>query len=123
MADPQKPQGKRFNVELPNDLNATYANFAIISHSPTELIIDFAQLLPGMPKARVQGRILLTPMNAKMLYQALGQNLVKYERRFGKIQPIGQQSGFFDPKTGTLGGLQWTVGGDEDDDNDQGEDE
>ncbi len=114
MSEPQPP--KQINVELPKDLNATYANFAIISHSPHELIIDFAQILPAMPKARVQARVLLTPANAKMLYQALGDNLAKYERRFGAIG--GQPSGNFDPRTGTLGGLQWTVGGeDEGDDN------
>ena len=114
MSEPQPP--KQINVELPKDPNATYANFAIISHSPHELIIDFAQILPAMPKARVQARVLLTPTNAKMLHQALGDNLAKYERRFGVIG--GQPGGNFDPRTGTLGGLQWTVGGeDEGDDN------
>ncbi len=106
MSDPQPP--KQINIELPKDVNATYANFAIISHSPHELIIDFAQILPAMPKARVQARILLTPINAKMLHQALGDNLAKYERRFGVIGSHG--IGGFDPRTGTLGGLQWTVG-------------
>ena len=106
-----QPPRNQINVELPPDLNATYANFAIISHSPHELIIDFAQILPAVPKARVQARILLTPANAKMLYQALGQNLAKYESRFGKIDLGGQrQTGFFDPKSGTLGGMQWNVG-------------
>jgi hypothetical protein len=113
MSDQQQP--KQINVELPKDLNATYANFAIISHSPHELIIDFAQILPAMPKARVQVRVLLTPINAKMLHQALGDNLAKYERRFGVIG--GHPTGNFDPRTGKLGGLQWTVGG-EDDSND-----
>ena len=121
MANPPKPQ--RINIELPKDLDATYANFAIISHSPNELIIDFAQILPAMPKARVQTRVLMTPLNAKMLYQALGQNLAKYERRFGQIQQQGRQSGFFDPKTGTLGGMQWTVGSENDDSDDNDPDQ
>lgn len=121
MAEPQQP--KRVNVEFPSDLNATYANFAVISHSPNEVIIDFAQLLPGMPKARVQARVLLTPMNAKMLLQALGQNLAKFERRFGAITPVGKQGGAFNPKTGTLGGLQWTVGGGEEDGDDGDQEE
>lgn len=116
MSNQQSP--KQISVELPNDLNATYANFAIISHSPHELIIDFAQVLPALPKARVQARILLTPINAKMLHQALGDNLAKYERRFGAIG--AQQMGNFDPRTGKLGGLQWTVG---DDDNNDSEGE
>lgn len=116
MADPKQPPPQRINIELPNDLNATYANFAIISHSPNELIIDFAQILPGMPKARVQARVLLTPLNAKMLLQALSQNLAKYERTFGPIMAGNRPMGSFDPKTGTLGGMQWTVGGDAEDD-------
>jgi hypothetical protein len=115
VADPQPPPQKRVNVELPGDLNAIYANFAIISHSPTEVIIDFAQILPGMTKARVQSRILLTPANAKMLYQALGQNLAKYERNVGKIPQPGKQAGSFDPQKGTLGGMEWTVSDDDED--------
>ncbi len=107
----EQPASRQLNVELPNDLTATYANFAIISHSPHEVVIDFAQMLPGMPKAKVQARVLLTPANAKMLLQALGQNLAKYERRFGKIG--AQQAGSFDPKSGILGGMQWTVRGDQ----------
>ncbi|MFZ2486879.1 MAG: DUF3467 domain-containing protein [Anaerolineae bacterium] len=109
MSDQQPP--KQINVELPQDLNATYANFAIISHSPHEMIIDFAQMLPAMPKARVQARILLTPANAKMLYQALGENIAKYEGRFGTItlQPPGQPGA----RGGRLGGMQWTVGSDD----------
>ncbi|MCB0003882.1 MAG: DUF3467 domain-containing protein [Anaerolineales bacterium] len=107
----EQPTPRQLNVELPNDLTATYANFAIISHSPHEVVVDFAQMLPGMPKAKVQTRVLLTPANAKMLWQALGQNIAKYERRFGKIG--AQQAGGFDPKSGILGGMQWTVGGDD----------
>lgn len=107
MSDQKQPP-KQINVELPKDLDATYANFAIISHSPHELIIDFAQILPAMPKARVQARVLLTPANAKMLLQALGDNLAKYERHFGIIGGINP--GTFDPRSGKLGGLQWTVG-------------
>lgn len=115
MSEQQPP--KQINIELPKDLNATYANFAIISHSPHELIIDFAQILPAMPKARVQARVLLTPINAKMLHHALGDNLAKYERRFGVIG--GQPPGNFDPRTGTLGGLQWTVGGQDESSDDE----
>jgi len=108
MADQQQP--RQVNVEMPGNLNATYANFAIISHSPSEVIIDFAQILPGpgAAKARVQTRVLMTPQNAKMLYQALGHNLAKFEQQFG---PVGShQSGYLDPKTGSLGGMQWNVG-------------
>lgn len=107
----EQPTPRQLNVELPNDLTVIYANFAIISHSPHEVVVDFAQMLPGMPKAKVQARVLVTPANAKMLWQALGQNIAKYERRFGKIG--APHPGGFDPKSGILGGMQWTVGGDE----------
>lgn len=113
MTEPKQLPQQRINIELPNDLNATYANFAVITHSSNEVIIDFAQILPGLPKARVQVRVLLTPLNAKMLYQALGQNLAKYEGQFGPIAGAGQPSRPFDSRPGTLGGMQWTVGGDD----------
>ncbi len=74
MAEQPAPQPRRFNVEIPADLAATYANFAIITHSPWELFLDFAQILPNVPKARVRARIVLTPANAKMLLRALQEN-------------------------------------------------
>jgi hypothetical protein len=120
VAKQQRPKQQRFNIELPRELDPVYANFAVISHTPNEMIIDFAQLLPGMPKGKVQARVLLTPANAKMLHQALGQNVAKYERRFGEIKPVAGPAGPFDPKTGKLGGLQWTVGDDDDDNEDGG---
>jgi hypothetical protein len=84
---PEKsPRRFQVKVELPASLAATYANLAVISHSPSEIIFDFAQLLPQQPKARVQARVLMTPLNAKLLYQALGENIAKYEAQFGEIQ-------------------------------------
>jgi hypothetical protein len=74
------------NVELPSDLDAVYANIALITHSPSEVIIDFGRVLPNVPKAKIHARMILTPMNAKLLYQALGENLDKFEAKFGKIQ-------------------------------------
>lgn len=76
---------QQINIELPADLEAIYSNFAIINHSPSEIVIDFAQLLPGQPKARVRGRVVMTPLNAKLLLQALRENLAHYEERFGEI--------------------------------------
>jgi len=76
----------QLSVELPADLEAIYANFAIINHSPSEVIIDFARLLPNVPKVKVYARILMTPTNAKALHKALGDNLEKYEKRFGEIK-------------------------------------
>ena len=80
------PRHIQVKIEVPASLSATYANFAVISHSLSEMIVDFAQLLPQQPKARVQTRVVMTPVNAKLFYQALGENLSKYEAQFGKIQ-------------------------------------
>jgi hypothetical protein len=76
----------QLNVELPADLDAVYSNIALITHSPSEVIVDFGRVLPNVPKAKIHARIILTPMNAKLLYQALGENLDKFEAKFGNIQ-------------------------------------
>jgi hypothetical protein len=67
-----------------------YANLALISHSNSEVIIDFARALPGLPKAKVHARIILTPHNAKALHRALGDNLSKFEAQHGSIQISGE---------------------------------
>jgi len=71
---------------LPKELEAVYSNFALITHSPSEIVVDFAKLLPNVPNAKVYARIIMTPMNAKLLHQALGQNLEKFEDKFGEIK-------------------------------------
>ena len=80
----QKP--KRVTIELPKDLSAVYANAALISHSPAEIVLDFAQVLPRTPKGKVLSRIIMSPMHAKLLQVALAQNLTNYERQFGEIR-------------------------------------
>jgi hypothetical protein len=80
------PQRVQVKIEIPPNLGGTYANFALISHSPSEMILDFAQVLPQQPKARVQARVIMTPLNAKLVYRALGENIAKYEAQFGEIQ-------------------------------------
>jgi hypothetical protein len=67
-------------------LEAVYSNFALITHSPSEIVVDFAKLLPNVPNAKVYARIIMTPMNAKLFHQALGQNLEKFESKFGEIK-------------------------------------
>jgi len=90
----------RVNLEMPADLEAIYANFALITHSSSELIIDFARVLPNSPKSRVHARILMTPINAKLLHGALGDNLRKFEEQYGEIKAApqdfetGRQIGF-----------------------------
>ncbi|MBQ3260137.1 MAG: DUF3467 domain-containing protein [Alistipes sp.] len=63
-----------------------YSNLAIISHSASELVIDFAAILPGVPKAKVKSRIILTPEHAKRLLLSLQDNITRYESNMGQIK-------------------------------------
>ncbi|MBQ5690180.1 MAG: DUF3467 domain-containing protein [Alistipes sp.] len=75
------------DVELdPEVAKGHYSNLAIISHSTSEFIIDFASLLPGMPKAAVNSRIILTPEHAKRLLLSLQDNVARYETNIGRIE-------------------------------------
>ena len=85
MAQPNQGQSQ-INIELSADLEAIYSNFAIISHSPSEIVIDFARLLPGVPNTKVLARLVLTPLNAKLLLRALEENLSKYEASYGEVR-------------------------------------
>ncbi len=80
------PGQRQVNVEIPAELDAIYANFVIVSHSASEVVLDFARVLPNAPKAKVHARILMTPLNAKMLLKALGENLGRYEEKYGEIK-------------------------------------
>lgn len=88
MSSPVKPHS--LNVELPANLEAVYSNFALISHMPSEVIMDLAQLLPNQPQVRVKTRIVMTPLNAKLLLRALQENLAKYEAAYGEITLPGK---------------------------------
>jgi hypothetical protein len=75
------------DLELPSDVaQGHYSNLAIISHSPSEFILDFAAILPGLPKAKVKSRIILTPEHAKRLLMSLQDNIARYETNVGRIQ-------------------------------------
>lgn len=77
---------KEFSIELKQDVaKGTYSNLAIITHSRSEFIIDFATMLPGIPKPEVSNRIIMTPENAKRLYLALQDNIGKYEAQNSTI--------------------------------------
>ena len=99
MTDSKQTQ-RQIQIELPGDLEATYSNFVVISHSPSEMILDFARVLPNMPKARVYARIVMTPMNAKLLHKALGENLGKYEDKFGQIKTPDTGFGLHEERLG-----------------------
>jgi len=92
------PAPQQVALELPANLDATYANFAIITHSPSEIVIDYARVMPNTPKSKIVARIVLTPMNAKLLLRALGDNLSKYEAQYGEIiVPTGLADQLFKP--------------------------
>lgn len=85
-AKPQQPKRTQIKLEIPADLSAQYVNFAMITHSMSEIIFDLAQVLPGSPKSRVQSRLIFSPTNAKLLHKALGETIAKYESRHGEIK-------------------------------------
>ncbi len=84
MAD--APEQQQINIELPEDqAEGIYSNLAIISHSPQEFVFDFIRVMPGVPKAKVKARVVVTPEHAKRLMKALIDNVKKYESQFGHI--------------------------------------
>lgn len=93
---PQKRPGKRISIDIPKELEAVYANVAFISHTPAELVLDFAQVLPRSNRGKVKSRVIMSPMHAKMLQQALAQNISTFERQFGEIRmPMSIADQFF----------------------------
>lgn len=84
---PQNPNpARRLQLELPSNLNAIYSNAVVISQMHSEIVMDFVQILPNDPRARVQSRIVMTPANAKLFLQALGTNLTRFESINGEIK-------------------------------------
>ena len=79
-------------LEVPPDLKTDYANVVRIAHSPSELVFDFAHLLPGVTPARVGTRVVMSPLGAKLLQRALAENLSRYEAAFGEIKIPGENS-------------------------------
>lgn len=77
---------KQLNLEVkPEIAKGTYSNLAIITHSHSEFIIDFASMLPGLQKPEISNRIIMTPEHAKRLFLALQDNINKYETQFDQI--------------------------------------
>lgn len=92
MEDNKKNQNRNeLNIELSEDLaEGVYSNLAIISHSPSEFVLDFVRIMPNVPKAKVKARVILTPQHAKRLLNALADNVRKYEQQFGMIDEPDQ---------------------------------
>lgn len=83
----EQKKNKQLNIELSDEMaEGTYSNLAIITHSHSEFIVDFIKMMPGIQKAKVKSRIILTPQHAKRLFRALQDNILKYERLHGEIQ-------------------------------------
>lgn len=88
MADQQQSKKqKQINIELSEEMaEGLYSNLAMITHSNAEFIVDFIKLMPGVPKAKVKSRIILTPQHAKRLLRALQDNINKFEKLHGEIK-------------------------------------
>ncbi|MBO4718284.1 MAG: DUF3467 domain-containing protein [Prevotella sp.] len=100
----EKENKKGLQLELPQDVaQGEYVNFAIITHSSSDFIIDFARVLPGVPKAQVKSRVILAPEHAKRLLGALQENIFRYEREFGQIKIPNQQERTIAPFDTTKG--------------------
>jgi hypothetical protein len=86
MNDEQQNQ-QQLAIELNEEIGqGIYSNLAIITHSPSEFVVDFVRVMPGFPKANVKSRIILTPEHTKRLMMALQENILKYEALYGTIQ-------------------------------------
>jgi hypothetical protein len=90
---PNRPPAPQFPpIDLPPDLEIEYVNLVRIAHSPSEMVFDFACLLPGLPAAKITSRIVMSPLGAKLFYRALAENLAKFESAFGEIQIPGDST-------------------------------
>jgi hypothetical protein len=90
MNQPQPPN--QLNIKLDEKVGeGIYANFFVVSNSPSEFILDFGRIVPGLPDARIYSRVLTTPQHAKQMLQLLEKNIEAFEKQFGEIKIIGQQ--------------------------------
>ncbi len=85
-------QKQQITVDLSTGAaDGVFANLTIITHSPSEFVLDFARLLPGVPKAKVHARVIMTPAGAKALQRSLGENIERFEKTHGEIRLPGPQ--------------------------------
>ncbi len=96
----QQELKQEMNLELGEDVaQGEYSNLVVISHSTSEFVLDFAALMPGVPKAKVKSRIILTPEHAKRLLMTLQDNITRYESNIGRIEIPVRQMEETDPVT------------------------
>tara|TARA_R110002049_G_scaffold3795_7_gene27694 strand:- start:5694 stop:6017 length:324 start_codon:yes stop_codon:yes gene_type:complete len=87
----QAPNQGQINIELDEKVaEGTYSNLAIINHSVSEFVVDFVNIMPGVPKSKVKSRIILTPQHAKRLLKALHDNVARFENAHGEIKDYEQ---------------------------------
>ncbi|MCF6347214.1 MAG: DUF3467 domain-containing protein [Flavobacteriaceae bacterium] len=87
----EKAKQNQLNIELDESVaDGTYANLAIINHSVSEFVVDFVNVMPGTPKAKVKSRIILTPQHAKRFMKALAENVSRFEKAHGEIKDYEQ---------------------------------
>lgn len=96
-------QENSIQIELTDEVaDGIYSNMVLVAHSRTEFVLDFISLLPGVPKAKVKSRVIITPEHAKRLLFALGDNLKKYEDQHGEIN-LENPEAFIPPFDGNIG--------------------
>jgi hypothetical protein len=97
-------QQSQINIELTEEIaEGEYANLAMIAHSHSEFVLDFIRLMPGLPKAKVKARVVITPEHAKRFLAALEENIQKYEQSFGGIKQTQEAPSFPLNFGGTIG--------------------
>ena len=93
MSQLNSQSGKQLpQMDIPEGLEPVYINVVRITHSPSEMVFDFARILPGMSASKVISRVLMSPLSTKLFYRALGENLAKFEASFGEIKIPGDSS-------------------------------
>ncbi len=84
-----KKSQQQFKIELDESVSqGEYVNFAIVTHSPAEFVMDYVRVVPGVPKSKVKSRIIMAPVHVKTLVNALQDNIKKYEDKFGEIKVL-----------------------------------
>jgi hypothetical protein len=85
---PENKQGgqRQIRLEMPANLVAQYANAVVVTHTQNEVVLDFVQVMPNDPRAKIQSRVVMTPTNAKLFLKALGDNLQRFEANHGEIK-------------------------------------
>jgi predicted transcriptional regulator len=94
MAAQKQPENNALDIELSEEIaEGMYSNLAIINHSAQEFVVDFVKMMPGLPKAKVKARIILTPQHAKRFLNAMVENIERYENAHGEIETTNNAGG------------------------------